>query len=413
MTPEITPALAEATPTPTGELNLLLGSHMEPVLKIVDLYKEKYGAEPKVELITTPDLQTKVTGAFLARSSPWDSIFVTAALVVPLADQEWLESADVFINEKVRPVGKLLERGLGAAIYNGQAFAVPWAMGCPILHWNKQMLAEADLDPEAPATWHETKNSWDTFVEYAKKMTRTRNGEQVYGYTDAWAGDHVLWTWGGLLQMHGGRWFDEDFQPVFNSEAGIAATEKLYDLLHTHKCVDPAVTTYTWVFDALPGYLNGTRGMFISWPFVAGVANGSDESKIKGQSGFAPNPAVETSASVDGSEFFGVPVYAENKEEAWRFIELVTSREGQRIVAQGGWAGIYGDVMEEPDILQQFPFYAAIRKSYDYPVDGGWSPDRPEWVQILANEIHEVLGKRKAPKEALDDAAKRILERRG
>jgi multiple sugar transport system substrate-binding protein len=393
----------------TGSLTVLIGSHMDPVREMAKLYKEKYDVEPKLEQVTTPDLRSKVTTTFLSRTSPWDSVFVIAELGAELADKEWLVEAGEVINQ-IRDQGKIMERVLGAANYEGTVYAVPWTIGCPILHWNKQLLADADLDAEAPVDWHKTKDSWDTMVEYAKKTTdQERN---IYGYTDAWAGTHVLYTWGGLLQMHGGTFFDDEGQPAMSSEAGIAATEKLVDLLHTHKVVDPAVTTYTWVFDASPGFLNGDRAFFITWPFVAGLANTPGESKIVGKSGFAPNPAIETSASVDGSEFFAVPTFAENDDEGWRFIELVSSREGQRIAAKGGWAPMYAELLEDEELLKDFPFYSAVRQAYEYPVDGGWSPDRLTWSETLSNEIAETLEQKKSPKDAMEDAVKKIKAER-
>lgn len=407
--------VAHAAPSSkfTGALTLLLGSHMDPVKALVTNYRERYKVPPVVDLVTTPDLKNKLVAAFLARTSPWDAAFLTAQIASSMASNKWVQEATWFIDDlRKGKEGKLLEGGLSASYYRGKIFAVPWAMGSQLLHWNKKLFRKVGLDPNAPLKWHTQKNSWDTFVEYAKKMTGTIDGQRVYGFTDAWAGNHVLWTWGGLLHMHGGRFLDEEFQPTFNSAAGVAATEKLVDLLHTHKVVDPSVTTYTWVFDASPGYFNGTRGMFITWPFMAGVSNNPKASKIAGDSGFAPNPAVDTSGSVDGSEFFGVPVFAKNEAEAWRFMQLITSREGQRVVALGGWAGIYRDVMTEPDILKQFPFYEALATSYNYPVEGGWSPDRPVWQEILGNEIHEVIAKKKKPKEALNDAAKRVFQSR-
>ncbi|MDR7460016.1 MAG: extracellular solute-binding protein [Armatimonadota bacterium] len=397
----------------TGALTVLLGSHMDPVKTLVAKYQEKYGVPPRVDLVTTPDLKNKLVAAFLARTSPWDAVFATAQIASSLASNKWVHDATWFIDElRKGREGRLLERGLSAAYYRGRIFAVPWVNGSQLLHWNKKLFRKAGLDPNAPLTWHRQKNTWDIFVEYAKKMTGRIDGQQVYGVTDAWAGNHVLWTWGGLLHMHGGRFLDEEFQPTWNSPAGVAATEKLVDLLHTHKVIDPAVTTYTWVFDASPAYFNGTRGMFITWPFIAGVANNPKASKIAGDSGFAPNPAVDTSGSVDGSEFFSVPVFAKNEAEAWRFLRLVTSREGQRIIALGGWAGIYRDVMTEPDILKRFPFYEALAVSYNYEVEGGWSPDRPVWQEILSNEIHEVIARKKKPREALNDAARRVIQSR-
>jgi multiple sugar transport system substrate-binding protein len=393
----------------TGLLSVLIGSHMEPVREIVEMYRREYDVEPRLEEVTTPDLRSTVSTAFLARNSPWDAVFLTAEIGAELADREWLAVAEETI-EQVGGQGTLVERSLGAATHEGTRYAVPWTIGCPILHWNKRLLADADLDPEAPGEWHNTPDSWEDMVEFAKQVTdRDRN---IWGMTDAWAGVHVLWTWGALLQMHGGSFLDEEGQPAMNSEAGVAATEKLVDLLHTHRVIDPAVTTYTWVFDASPGFLNGERAFFITWPFVADLAN-SDDSDIAGENGFAPNPAVETSASVDGSEYFAVPTFAENSAEGQRFVELVSSLEGQRVIAESGWAPIYAELLQDEELLEQFPFYEAILQAYEYPVDGGWSPDRPMWSEILANQISEALGQQKSPQEAMDDAVRNILTERG
>lgn len=393
----------------TGALGVLIGSHMEPVREMGKMYAERHDVQPKLEQVTTPDLRSKVTTTFLSRRSPWDSVFVTAELAPELADKGWLVAAGDTIG-KVQDEGPIMQRALGAATYEGTTYAVPWTIGCPILHWNKRALSDADLDPEAPARWHETENSWDAMVEFAKKTTDPDN--DVYGYTDAWAGTHVLFTWGSLLQMHGGSFFDEEGQPAMDSEAGVAATEKLVDLLHTHKVVDPAATTYTWVFDASPGFLNGNRTFFISWPFIANLASTPEESKIAGDSGFAPNPAVETSASVDGSEFFSVPTFAENDDEAWRFIELVSSVEGQRLAAQAGWAPMYEELLRDEALLEKFPVYDAVRQSYEYPVDGGWTPDRPMWTKVLSDEISQALGQKKSPAEAMQAAVKQINSER-
>ena len=396
----------------TGRLGVLIGTHMDPIKQILGQHEAAVGFAPNVEEVTTPDLRSKLTTSFLAQSSPWDAVFVTAELGAELGTRGWLTNSSIFMDERVRPEGDLLTRGMGAVEVGEDTLAVPWTMGSQLLHWNKQLMEQAGLDPDAPTDWHSTPNSWDTFVEYAKAMTGERDGVQYYGYTDAWADKHVLWTWGGMLNMHGGSFLDEESQPAWNSEAGVEALQKLYDLLHTHQVIDPAVTTYTWVFDATPGFFEGTRGMFISWPFVAGVAALPDASQIAGHSAFAPNPAVETSGSVDGSEFFGVPVYSKNKDEAWRLLDLISSREGQRVVAMGGWGSIYNGILQEPDIVEAFPFYPALAKAYEYPVDGGWSEDRPRWTQMLADEIHEVLADRKSPRQALDDAAAAASEAR-
>lgn len=391
----------------TGELSLLLGSHMEYLQDLAPVYKQEFGIDPRIELVTSPDLSNMLTTSFLARTSPWDVIFNTATVSADMADNDWI----LDVTDRMGDLGKheILPGSLEAVNFNGRQFAIPVTSGCPILIWNKELLEMHDLDPNAPENWHSTPNSWDEFVEYAKAMTKEVDGTQHYGIVDAWANDQVLLTYRALIQMHGGDVLDENFQPVMNSDAGIEALQKMVDLLHTHKCIDPAVTTYTWVFDASPSFLDGTRGMFFTWPFMADLANNPDESSIAGNVGFAPNPAVDTSASADGSEFLAIPSFSENIEEAWRFIQLVTSHEYQR--EQGintEWLPIYADLLDDPDIVAANPVAPVIKQAYEYPTRGYYSPNYGRWTEVLSNEIHEALSQKKSPKDALNDAAKEI-----
>ncbi len=396
----------------TGQLGLLLGSHMTEVQALSSDYANQFGTSVNVQEITTPDLRSVVTTAFLAQQSPWDASFSNAVLAQELGSRSWVKSANEFLDTSVRTRGQLMENGMAPVMLGDTELGVPWTMGAPLMHWNRQLMEEVGLDPDAPKRWHEQQNSWDEFVEYAKALTFTRDGVNYYGFADAWGGNaHSLFTWGSLLQMHGGRFLDEDKQPVFNNEAGIEATMKMYDLLNTHKVVDPAVNTYTWVFDAAPGFLAGQRGMFFTWPFMAGVAAGPD-SEVAGATDVAPQPAVDTSASVDGSEYLVIPAFAENEDEGWRFLEYITSPEAQKRIAMTGWASIYSDVNLDPEVLEANPVYESLVKSYEYPVDGGYSEDREIWAQILADQIQEVLSDRKSAEEALDDAVRLIADER-
>lgn len=395
----------------TGALSLLLGSHMGPVEDAADAHADAFDIDLAIEHVTTPDLRNVLTNAFMARRSQWDAVFLSAEVVQEMADRQWLTDISGVL-EPFTQSEDFMVRTMTAAEDGGQYLAVPWNVGAPIMHWNKNLLEQVGLDPEAPAQWHSQQNSWDTFVEYAKELTTTIDGQQTYGFTDAWADTAVLNTWGSLLQMHGGQWFDEDGQPAFNSDAGRAATEKLYDLLHTHQVVDPAATTYTWVFDASPAFLNGTRGLFFTYPFMAGVANDPEESEIAGANGYAPKPAVDTSASVDGSEFLAIPTFAENQGEAERFLEHVLSPEVQKEIAMAGWATASTEANLDPEVLEQYPVNEAVVQSYEYPVDYGFSPDSAMWRGILADQIHAVLTNSTSIEAALDDAAGQIVSER-
>ncbi|UCH28044.1 MAG: sugar ABC transporter substrate-binding protein [Trueperaceae bacterium] len=394
----------------SSAVSLLLGSHMDYLQNLAPDYEAEYGVSPSIELVTTPDLEVKLNSSFIARRSPGDVVFLTAALISGMAENGWLEELSEFIDEKLRPEG-LLENALTAARYRGGIYGVPITIGAPIMHWNNNLFEAHGLDAEAPADWHAQPGSWDTMLEAAREINDPANN--VYGIVDAWAGTHSIFTFGALLQMHGGRFLDDDLQPVMNSEAGVAALAKMVDLLHVEKVIDPATVTYTWVFDASPSYLAGQRGIFFTWPFIAGVADFAEESQLKGRNGFAPNPSVETSASVDGSEFLGVPTFAGNKEGALQYIELATSFENQvKQGALGVWAPVLGPALEHPDVTSALQVAEVIRQSYLYPVDGGFSADRARWVEILTSELSLAFNQSKSPQAALDDAVRLINQSR-
>lgn len=396
----------------TKELRLLLGSHLDFMHPWMDDYESRYGIKPTLEQITTMDLRNRLSSAFAARSSPWDAIFTSAEVIAPMGAQGWLKDlTERAQNSHLYTEGNtLVEVAAQTGHYFGKTVAIPIHIGSPIMLWNKKLMVERDLDPEAPVLWHEKKNSYDDFLDYAKKMTFEKDGEKYYGFIDNWAGDQVMWMYRALVQMHGGDLITEDEEPLMNSEACVEALQKMVDLLHTHKCIDPASLTYTWVFDCAPSFLGGTRGVFITWPFLVGVAQGED-SAIKGNVGFAPNFSVDTSAHADGSEFLSIPVFAKHEEEAWQWIEMVTSYEFQKKMGETtGWFPIYEEVLLEPTVVANNPTAPAVMQSYQYPAKNYITENFGRWADILVDHIHRALNQRETPRDALNNAVKRIEE---
>ena len=53
-------------------------------------------------------------------------------------------------------------------------------------------------------------------------------------------------------------------------------------------------------------------------------------------------------------------------------------------------------------------FASLAKYSYLYPVDGGFSADRNQWVEILSNEVSLAISQKKNAKDALNDAVNQI-----
>jgi multiple sugar transport system substrate-binding protein len=397
---------------PAREGAVQLGSHMDYLVRAVAEFRRRTGVDLKHELVTTPDLRTKVVASFTARRSPWDATFVTATLNQELAERKWIVDITDRTNEAF--AGARFVRGsFESGRYLGRTHGVPVTIGMPILYYNQRLIERAGLDPKRPAEWHRTRNSWEEFVAYAKAMTRVVDGVQHYGYVDQWGGLGSYLPYRAFVQMWGGDVLDEKNEPVMNQEPGVRALQGMVDLLHTHKAVDPGSTTYTWVFDSAPTFLDGRAGMMITWPFVAGLAANPARSKVVGEFWFAPNPGVVTSASVDGSEFLSIPVFARNPEVGWEFIKFVTSREMQKIQGtSSAWIPIYEDLLTDSEVVRNQIVAPIVRQAYRYPAKGYFAPDFARVATIVSGQISEALALKKRPKEALDEAVRQIKEAR-
>lgn len=398
---------------PAREGTVQLGSHMDYLVRANAEFRRRTSVDLRQELVTTPDLRTKLVGSFTARRSPWDATFVTAALNQELADRKWVQDLTPRVGEMLGSGSRLVRGSFESGRFQGHTYAVPVTIGMPLLYFNQELMQRAGLDPKRPSEWHRTRNSWEEFVAYAKAMTRVVGGIQHWGYADQWGGAGSFLPFRAFIQMWGGDILNQNLEPVFNQEPGVRALQAMVDLLHTHKVVDPGSTTYTWVFDSAPPFFDGRVGMIITWPFVAGLASNPARSRIVGDFWFAPNPSVVTSASVDGSEFLAIPAFARNPEVGWEWIRFVTSREMQKVQGTtSAWIPIYEDLLTDSDVVRNQIVAPIVRQAYQYPTKGYFAPDLARVSTILSGQILEALTLKRRPKEALDEAVRQIKEAR-
>lgn len=409
-----------ATPTPAlpQSLNILLFSHDAAIQQAKGpAFQDKYGVTPVFETVVADDHRDKIISAHRAATSPWDTLPQWATVVQEMAERGWLVDLTEFAEATLLKNADDLVSGaelFQAATFKDRIYAIPDKVGGPILQWNTSILEKRGLDRDRPKIWHETKYSIDEFIEWAKECTFEEGGVQYWGFADQW-GRQVAGTFQILIQMFGGDAFDlsvnQPFgEPTMNSEEGVTALQWMVDLLHKHKCIDPASLTYDWVFDFTPGYLGGRTAFIITWPFVTHVAQDPEQSAIVDANGYAPNFAAETSATSEGTEYQAISSFSPHGvDAAWKWLEHMSSYEMMRLQGlESGWAPIYKSLLHDPEITQAMFEGPVISKSLDYPRQGYFTPDSTQWDEILRSEIHDALRQTKKPKEALDRAVELI-----
>ena len=84
------------------------------------------------------------------------------------------------------------------------------------MFYNKTLFEEAGLDPEAPP------RTWEEFVDAAAQLT----GQNRYGYAADFGNiDGAYQNFLRTLLLNGGEMYDDQQNPVFNSQEGVDALD--------------------------------------------------------------------------------------------------------------------------------------------------------------------------------------------
>ncbi len=263
--------------------------------------------------------------------------------------------------------------------------------------------------------------TWDQFGDQAKFFADAPNfyGTQYVGKDEAITGRFYE-----LLVAEGGALFDEDWNPTFNSEAGVRAVEWFKDL-YDARAVPAGVLNYLWDDTGL-GFASGTVALNLDWAGWASFFNTPEHSKVAGDIGLVRAPIGSSGKRTgwSGSHSFSITETCDNMDAAASFVAFLTSHERQMVEARKGLLPTRGSVWDEAQ--KEFAeagndFLVLVFSTYAQSMaeDAFTPPLIPEWIEV-SNEIWPrlqaaILGEMTA-QEALDeaaDAAREIMEDAG
>ena len=177
-----------------------------------------------------------------------------------------------------------------------------------------------DLGLEAPSTWDEVFAAGDTI----QAETDLAGMANYYGVATA----QNLFVWSVLLKGMGSDIFDADNRPIFNNEAGVAATE-MYVNLSNYGQESQFTDDEGGASIAIS---QGNAAMFINWWWRYGDVFSNPEVSVEGvfgNIGVAPVPAVEGMDAVNYvlSHLIGISGASPNKDAAWEFVKFLSNPE--------------------------------------------------------------------------------------
>ena len=365
-----------------------------------EAFTEETGAELDVEFVQWADAHDRVVTSIAGGTTPdvaetgttWTAEFADAGALAPIGDYV----ADAGLD------GDLVEGLVESGTYDDELYGMPWYAGVRSLVYRADIFEELGL--AAPTTWDEIVAAGEAIkAAHPDMMPFAVPGDAEFPV--------YPWVWGAggeVATQEGDEWVSG--LDSAESQEGIG----FYTGLATEHGFSSAGATTWKETDVLDNFAQGNVGMALmgSWTPAAILEKNAD---LEGKFAATPIPGQDggIAPSVLGGSHLSMFETAENKDLAWKFVELMTTGEfaeqwGEQSGYFPGQASLLAETMESDDPLVA-PFATQLIEG------GGTVPVTPKFGAVQAKKttntaIQAILSGSKSVEQALTDAAAEMNE---
>ncbi|XID95869.1 ABC transporter substrate-binding protein [Paenibacillaceae bacterium WGS1546] len=406
-------------------ITINLATVNNPDMTIMQELAPKFTEETgiKVNFIVLPEneLRNKVTTDVGMGAGNYDIVTLGTYEVPFWGNNKWLEplngrfdgmsEADKSAYNK----DDLIKPVVNALSYEDEVFGLPFYAESTMLFYRKDLFEAKGLTmPEKP--------TWDQVYEFAAQLHDPANG--VSGVCmrglPGWGQNMFIFT--QMLHTFGGKWFDMDWKPQFESPEMKETFEFYKKLLTDAGQPSPNTVGYT---ECLTLMSTGKAAMWMD-ATVSGGTLMSGDSQVKDKIGYAmaPTKVKEYSGAVGGWAL-SISASSKHKDEAFRFLTWATSQKYVEMVGENyGWerapSGTRVSTYDNPKYKEAAPFAAITLESinnanYEKPAvdpvpykSSGWV-SIPEYQEI-GDQVGQEFGAYLAGTKSIDEMLKSAQE---
>jgi N,N'-diacetylchitobiose transport system substrate-binding protein len=329
-------------------------------------------------LVPRADNWTKFVTAAQARQAPC----VVSVPIPTAAYNGYLMPIDEFWNaepESYRAVWA--QDGFDAMRFEGELYGLPFYAGIYGEVYNRRLIEEAGLDPEAlPSTWAE-------YLEWTQALT----GEDQWattvlaGPTDTTT--RVLLSW---IYSNGGRAFNDDLtEATFAKDPRSLEAIRFYlALASEHGVTAPAPATLNYNEQTILFAQERIATMRNAYWGLAKVLG--DNPDLDGQMLVAAPPANnEDARAVATVTTMSISSNCEHPSEAWEFIKFMNEPQWtSQMVTAANWMPMRNDLLEDEQIasdpiVQTYLEIGSTALTIPLPT--------PAWEQIASKDVVEAV----------------------
>jgi multiple sugar transport system substrate-binding protein len=371
------------------------------LVRLTPRFREATGIEVTVDVLSYPELLTKVTADFVGNTKGYDVVtmdnvwsgqFAEAGHSVVLDDWIARDAAEIGLDD-IYPV---LMTSLGN--YQGRQVAFPFAGYANVLAYRKDLYEAAGIDP--PRTMAE-------LIAAAKALT-DRSKSQFGFVANGQKGPAVAQDWMQYNAQLGGSILAPDGRPALSSDANVRSLA-LYKELFA-ETAPPGAVEFDWG-GREESFRQGLVANMQTWSVGAAGYDDPSQSKVVGLTAITVAPVAEGMQPTYGIGGWGLAINADiderQQQAAWEWIKWVTSPEIQKEIALlGGGGYLRRSNVNDPELVARFPFLPVIDESFEHG-NGEFRPRIPQYPELqdlLGTAVNAVLVGDAEPRSALDEA---------
>ena len=282
---------------------------------------------------------------------------------------------------------------------DGKVYGFVWNNDTRFFYYNAEKLAAAGFT-DTPKTWGEFQEA---------SLAAKEQGIVSYGMAPFW---NQEWSLGNEFHFwtyaFGGEIVDEKGCFLFNKDPNtLAALQYMMDSLQ-NGVSNPAGMTYNQAASQ-DAFLKGDS-LFMPQGIAGLMAYTADPSvsSVDGQIkvGLVPGVEPDQSAALTLPEAYAIPVNSKHKDAAWKFIEFMTSKETNKVLAQEiGVLPIWVDLYSDADLTAKYPFWADFQAQLSTARGLSKLTWYGDFVDISTSEVHKALAGEQTAQQALDAMA--------
>ena len=292
----------------------------------------------------------------------------------------------------------------GVDTHEGALVAVPVYMDAGLLYYRRDLLEEYRV-PDAPATWDELRS-----ISLRVQQDLSKENPSFFGFV--WQGAQYEGLICTFLEFAGagGGLLTPDSRVVLDTDRNRRALQFMHDLIWKFRISPPNTFTEMREEQVRRHFQRGDALFERNWPYAWNLHQNPD-SPVKGKTGIAavPGPLLGQSAPTLGGWHIGISRFSDSKEAAQKFVDYVTSYEGQKkMVLLTGWNPGRRDLYEDREILEKMPFLKSLEPVFLRARARPGLPYYSRVSDIVQRWVNAALAGRIRPELALGHAEREI-----